>query len=147
MQNNLRQAGFNRRARLSFLTALGVPLRNFCWIHKSASHRTSADLGCTIVCRHTKDIKASVCGFQLGIGFYVGSNCRRSTMLNVDGGANADFPFFAIRQHGVGSSPLHEADHVGSGINWRQCRIVVVERMPMLNGFFRVTLNTDRNWF
>lgn len=68
-------------------------------------------------------------------------------MLNVDGRAHADLAWVTVRQQGVSGSPLHKADHVRSGVNGRQRRIVIVERMAVRYGFFRLPPNAERNAF
>lgn len=68
-------------------------------------------------------------------------------MLNVYGRAHADLAWIAVRQQGIGGSPLHETNHVGSGVNRRERRIVIVERMAVRYGFFRLAPNAERNVF
>lgn len=132
---------------LCLRVSLGVPFCNFCRIYKSPSNRTSPDLCFAVVRRNAENIKTSIRRFQHSFSLYYCANCGGRAMLNVDGRAHADLTWGTVRKQGVSGSPLHKADHVRSGVNGGQRRIVIVERMAVRYDFFRLAPNAERNVF
>src|SRR6266700_3459819 len=132
----------------SFLSIpLRVPLRYLGGIHKRACHRSASDLCHAVVRRHAEGKEPPMDRFQRRLGFYVRANRSGSAMLDVDRRAHADLSFVTVRQHGVGSSPLHQPDHVGRGINWGQGLVVRAKGVTMLHRLLRVATNANRNLF
>src|ERR1051326_625691 len=121
---------------------LGVPLRYLCRIHNRPRDRPAPDLRLAIVRRHPKNIEPLIVRLQHRFGLYVIANRSRRTMFNVDGRAHTDLAFIQEWQQGIRRGPLHQAYHVRRGINWRQLGMVVVERVLVLHGFFRLSADS-----
>ena len=132
---------------LCLRVSLSVPFCHLRRIYKSPGNRTLPDLCFAVVGSNPENIKASIRRFQHSFSLYHCANSSGSAMLNVDGRAHADLAWGTIRQQGIRSSPLHEPNHVGSGVNRRERRIVIVERMAVRNCFFRLAPNAERNVF
>lgn len=126
---------------------LGVPLCHLRRIYKCPRNRTSPDLCNAVVRCNPENIKAPVRRFQHSFSLYHCANCSGRAMFNVNGRAHADLAWDAVRQQGIGGSPFHKPDHVGSGVNGRQRCIVIIERMAVRYGFFRLPPNAERNVF
>src|ERR1051326_1365877 len=124
-----------------------MTFRNSGGIDESPGHGAAADLSCTVVRRNAKDVKASRVGFKHSLGLHSGANASGSAMFNVDRRPHADLAFFAVGQQGIGGGPLHEADHIGRGVDRGQRRIVIAQRMAVLYCLFRMAANAEGNWF
>src|SRR6476660_9818874 len=68
-------------------------------------------------------------------------------MFNVDGCAHADLAFVQKGEQSICRRPFHQPDHVGRGINWRQLVMMMVERVLVLHGFFRLPANAQWDLF
>ena len=68
-------------------------------------------------------------------------------MLNVDRGADGDLVALAKRLEGVEGGGLHQADHVGSGIDGRKFGMVRGESVLELDGFAGFAAGADGDGF
>ena len=116
-------------------------------VDKSPRDCAPANFRHSVVRRYPEDKEASADRFELGFGFYPRSGRGGRAMLNVDGGAHGDFACFAKREQRIEGRYFHKADHIGSGINLRQGRIVVVQRVLVRNRLFRLAADADGNIF
>lgn len=69
---------------------------------------------------HPHDVEAPVEGLHFRASTNPGSDARRGAMLDVNSGADGDFAVFGIGLQRMETGGLHQADHVGRGINGRQ---------------------------
>ena len=65
-------------------------------------------------------------------------------MLHMDRGADVNLAFFRIGLQGVKAGGLHQADHVGRGIDGRQLAVVSRERVLELDDFFDFGVRAGR---
>ena len=108
-------------------------------MHNRAADRSISDLLHAIMCRDSHLIEATVEQFQFRGRANSHPDAARGTMLNVNRNPDGDLALFAVRLQGMETGSLHQANHVGRGIDWRQLWVMSGERVFEFDGFFRFT--------
>src|SRR5208283_2215636 len=109
---------------------------------------SSADSAATdfldVVARgYAQSVEAPVKRLQHGFRPDVGADAAGRTVLDVDRSPHRNLVALTVRLKSVESRGLHEADHVGSGINRRQLGVMRGQRVFELDRFLRLAARPD----
>ena len=112
-------------------------------VDDGAANSAAANFVGAVVGADTHDVEASVDRFEFGFGVDVDSDAAGGAVFDVDGDADGNFSIVAKGLEGVEAGGLHEANHVGRGVDGWEIGVVSGEGVFEVNDLGGFSADTD----
>jgi hypothetical protein len=114
-------------------------------VNERPRDRPATDLALPIVRHHAQNVELAIHPFEFCISANFRADAASGAMFDVDCCADGDLAVFAKKLQRVEAGDLHQADHVGRGIDGWEAFIVCRQRVLEIHCLVRLAARANGN--